>query len=188
MSFNSLHNVLETIEKQPSWKIQQEHRHLVKCWQSVIEPKIALHTRPLYMARKIFWVATSSSVWAQTLSLKRHTLLKKLNALLPYKLIDIRFSSAHWHQQNQSQRDSSNTQATQRKDPSKMENNEVIISSLSSLDDDNSNPKAAFERWAKVIKKRSQQLPPCPHCQCPTPLSELQRWNLCSHCVAKQWQ
>ncbi|AOW99895.1 hypothetical protein BJP34_10915 [Moorena producens PAL-8-15-08-1] len=49
-------------------------------------------------------------------------------------------------------------------------------------------PEAAFKHWAKMMQMRSQNLPLCPQCQCPTPPGELQRWDVCGLCAIKQWQ
>jgi predicted nucleic acid-binding Zn ribbon protein len=49
-------------------------------------------------------------------------------------------------------------------------------------------PIAAFEQWATQVRSRSQTLPLCPKCDCPTPAGELQRWQVCGVCAAKQWQ
>jgi predicted nucleic acid-binding Zn ribbon protein len=38
------------------------------------------------------------------------------------------------------------------------------------------------------MRSRSQQLPLCPHCQCPTPAGELERWQMCSICATKHWR
>ncbi|MGK7875287.1 MAG: DUF721 domain-containing protein [Xenococcaceae cyanobacterium] len=186
MSFNSIHQILKTIEKQPGWVQYQQYRRVLQCWEGVIEPKVALQTRPLYIARKVLWVATSSSVWAQTLSLQRYSLLKKLNAQLPEQLVDIRFSPAQWHNKNRPHDSSSNPQSIPQEQHPSLVVTEADPSSLNQLPEGN-NLQAAFQRWVEVIKARSQNLPLCPQCQCPTPKGELQRWDVCAHCAAKQW-
>ncbi|MFS8830558.1 DUF721 domain-containing protein, partial [Synechococcus sp. R8-2] len=47
-----------------------------------------------------------------------------------------------------------------------------------------SDPKVAFERWARVVKQQQtqQNLFPCPACRCPTPAAELERWFVCGFC------
>ena len=101
MSFDSLDGVLAALKQQSIPELQQYHR-LLESWQAIVEPSVALQTRPLYVSRQILWVATSSSVWAQTLSLQRYALLKKLNAELSEPLVDIRFSTAQWHKRDRS--------------------------------------------------------------------------------------
>ncbi|MGA7933784.1 MAG: hypothetical protein WCA35_09575, partial [Kovacikia sp.] len=48
-------------------------------------------------------------------------------------------------------------------------------------------PKLAFQNWAQRVRSRSQNLPLCAHCSCPTPPGELERWEVCALCAAKRW-
>lgn len=182
MSFNSLIKLLEAIERQPGWEQQQQYRRLLQCWEEAIEERIRLNARPLYIARKVLWVATSSSVWAQTLSLQRYTLLGKLNPKLSEQLVDIRFSPARWYEGN---RANSTLSSIEQNHPSSIENN-IVESEVSASDGET--PQAALKRWRERIKIRSQKLSLCPQCHCPTPEGELLRWDVCCHCAAKQWR
>ena len=186
MSFNSLARLLEAIEKQPGWETYSQYRRLLGCWSEVVGEKVAPQTRPLYIARQVLWVATSSSVLAQELSLQRYSLQKKLNAHLPQPLADIRFSSAKWHSQTTTRASafSNSSSSDEQEHPSQLE----TAADLSSLNlTEESDPQAAFQRWAEIIRRRSRALPPCPQCQAPTPPGELQRWQVCACCAAKQW-
>ncbi|MGF1480090.1 MAG: DciA family protein [Cyanophyceae cyanobacterium] len=173
MSFDSLDHVLEAIALPNS----QQHC-LLEAWHTVVKPQVARHTRPLYVQRQVLWVATASSVWAQTLSLQRYSLLKKLNAQLDELLVEIRFSPAQWHQSSPASPDTAS-----REHPSHLEREiRDLLPQLPAGD----NPHAAFQRWATTVQARSHSLPGCPQCQCPTPPGELQRWGMCIHCLAKQ--
>ncbi|ACK65624.1 protein of unknown function DUF721 [Rippkaea orientalis PCC 8801] len=182
MSFNSLNHLLNALENKPEWAQYQRYQRLCQCWNQIIDSKVALHTRPLYLQRNIFWVATSSAVWAQTLSLQRYTLLKQLNHRLSCDpLGDIRFSCAQWH----------DASSQGEKSPDLPHPSEVNLPN--SLRDDPQIPPAktpqeAFERWRSLVQARSLFLPLCPQCHCPTPPGELQRWSICVHCAARQWQ
>jgi predicted nucleic acid-binding Zn ribbon protein len=83
MSFKPLPQIIKRIEAQPQWDTLRLYRRLADCWGQVVGPKVAQHSHPVSLARQILWVATSSSVWAQTLALQRSTLLKKLDILVP---------------------------------------------------------------------------------------------------------
>jgi predicted nucleic acid-binding Zn ribbon protein len=187
MSFNSLPEILEHLEKQAGWERHQQYRHLLQCWTAVVEPPVALQTRPLYIARQVLWVATSSSAWAQTLSLQRYFLLKKLNTLLREPLTDIRFSSAHWHDRLSDSTDEKPGQMSPvEKHPSLVDETLPPSSTPERLMEDNT-LDAVFARWTEVVRSRSQSLPLCPQCQCPTPVGELERWTVCACCAAQLW-
>jgi predicted nucleic acid-binding Zn ribbon protein len=185
MSFNSLKQIIKAIEKQPGWEEYQQYRLLCQSWQEVIDKKIAQNSRPLYIARKILWVATSSSTWAQELSLKRYSLLKQLNSKLPFQLVDIRFSPAKWHDSQASTSVVASNLTKQEDRPSKVDFNAAVLSE-SSLASSNK-LEIVVQRWAKTWEMRSQTLPCCPKCHSPTPSGELKRWGLCHHCIAQKW-
>lgn len=196
---NSIDRILEKLEQQPGWEQYQQYRRLLKCWHAVVDGKIAENSRPLYVAREILWVATSSSTWAQEISLRRYNLLKKLNAQLPFQLIDLRCSPAGWHQ-NKNARTFTNSLSTDlQQHPSKVaiapttfspptDNNSQIDTPTSNSGNGKSQQLAAsFQRWAQIMQVRSHNLPLCPQCQIPTPHGELQRWGLCHYCAAQKW-
>lgn len=180
MSFNSLDRIIALLEQQPGWEQYQQYRQVVDCWQQVIDQKLAQHTRPLYISRQILWVAISSYSLAQELSLQRFYLLKKLNHQLSFVLKDIRFSPQHWYQSKNSASNS-----TQSSHPSQIEISQTenkIVNSAPAKD-----LNTAVQRWQKILQERSQNLPTCPQCGCPTPLGELERWQLCCHCISQKW-
>lgn len=176
MSFKSLNHILVALENQALLDGLQMFRHLLACWSEVVGVQAASHTRPVSISRGVLWVATSSSSWASNLSFQRHRLLKKLNAQLPSPLVDIRFSTAQW--QNNFCHNSVDAEVWEAH-PSRIDAESLpSFSQTPELKD----PQAAFQHWADLVQERSQQLPLCPHCQCPTPIGELQRWGVCALC------
>ena len=183
--FKSLEHILGSLKEESGWQDQPFHR-LLNYWPEAVGTVVAAHTRPTSIQREVLWVATSSAVWAQELSFGRQRILAKLNAYLPSPLLDIRFSTAQW-QRTQNSRSSADEQTTVdawRSHPSLVLNAPQV---LSSEKPHYQNPDEAFKNWAKVMQRRSRNLPLCPQCQCPTPEGELRRWGICSICVAKQW-
>jgi len=176
----SLNHILDTVTNQPQWQGPLEFQRLLKCWTEVVGTKTAQQTRPYLISRDVLYVATSSSVWSQELKFKRHQILKKVNALLSEPLTDIHFSTARWKQDFDSVNETLNPQSSG-----------VVEVASESQEEQASTPKApqlTFQQWAQVMQEKSRSLPLCPQCQCPTPDGELQRWNLCGLCAAKQWQ
>ncbi|HBE17434.1 MAG TPA: DUF721 domain-containing protein [Cyanobacteria bacterium UBA11149] len=199
--FESLNRILSKLENQPLWQERQELQQLLACWAEIVGTKAAQETRPFAIARDTLYVATSSSVWVQDLKLKRYQILKQLQAKLSIPFTDIYFSTAQWHQDST---DSSTTSLSQHPsyiDP-KFGNSQCRDGSKNGDDCQNSppipldaaslptyrDPQSAFARWAQILQARSQSLPLCPQCGCPTPMGEIQRWYVCALCAAKQWQ
>jgi len=190
--FDSVEKILNQLEQQPGWEKFRLHRQLLKSWDSIVSPKIAQNTRPLYVNRGVLWVATKSAARAQELSFQRYSLLKKLNRKLPYSVKDIRFSSSQWHQKNEDkqslktalfslsnkQKDQAN--ATQQKSLNQGIKREVKVTSAQAA-------KLAAKHWLETIEHNSANFFTCPKCNAPTPLGEIERWGLCYHCIAQKW-
>ena len=183
MFFSSLEQTLAQITNQPGWEKYQQYRQVLECWQQIVSQTIAQHTRPLYIQRQVLWVATSSSVWAQELTLQRYTLLKKLNSQLAFSLKDIRFSSSQWQQSRYLL--APNTQPQRSYHPSgiSINTNQNNVNNLPLAND----PQAVVKQWLNGIQARSSNLSLCPQCHSPTPEGELKRWSLCCHCATKKW-
>lgn len=184
MSWKALDTLLLTLQQQPSWEAHRQYQRLLQVWEKVVDPPILAVTKPFALRRQVFWVATITPVWAQTLTLQRYPLLKTLNSYLDQPLLDLRFSSVQGYQlQNDSASTSSETvNPPQRPQP-------VIASSLNlaSPSPPPKTPMEAFQRWARVLQARAEQLPACPRCQSPTLPQDLQRWSVCSSCVRQRW-
>lgn len=185
--FKSLNDILGILQNQPQWREHQQFQHLLKCWAEVVGTSVAQQTRPYSISKDVLYVATSSSVWAQELKFKRRFILKKLNVQLSNPVVDIHFSTAQWQKGS-----SPGNGACQSQPSSWQEHPSRVDEDTSALPLDKialpQNPQLAFQHWAETMQARSLSLPLCPQCQCPTPPGELQRWNLCGLCAAKQWQ
>ncbi len=183
MSWNSVNNILGCLQIQAQLE-EQPLQILIRLWPEIVGKAIATHTQPLLIQRGILRVATPSAAWSQNLAFERQGLLVKINAVLPSPLREIRFSTAGW------QRPQAETQIEPtvllEEHPSYLGTADIPRSN-SNHRSMNQNAHAAFEDWAQKIHKRSQTLPLCPLCECPTPQGELQRWQVCSLCAAKQF-
>ena len=191
MFSNSLKNILQHLAQQPGWEQYRQHQEVMECWSKIINPKIAQNTRPRFISRQILWVATSSSVWAQELSLQRYSLLKKLNSQLTFTLSDIRFSSVDWHKSSENLPLKKEDEVKKAKNLAISAKNKTFIDKKLENDPEINDPKIALQKWLKNLKNRadSPTIPffPCPQCGSPTPASELERWQVCCHCVADKW-
>jgi len=184
MAMRSLQQVLGAIEHQPNWQQRQQFQHLQVRWMEVVGAVVAAQTRPIALQRQVLHVATSSSVWAQNLMFERQRILDKLNAQLPFRISDIRFSTARWNDKSAAVAASETTELWERH-PSRM----VAPTQANRLPPvEPKTPDDAFQRWAEQVKARSHALPACPLCRCPTPKGELERWSMCAHCIAKTWR
>ena len=178
-----INHILSAVENQPHWQGVREFRRLLKYWPEIVGASAAKHTRPYAAFQDVLYVATSSSTWAQELKFKRRTILKKLNLRLSIPLTDIRFSSAQWQEESASETSSAN-----RLFDSWHDSPEPIAPSDTTPPDSPNNLKSIFQDWAEDMQTKVQTLPLCPQCQCPTPAGELERWDVCALCAAKQWR
>lgn len=174
------HIVISALENQPHWQGQQQWQQVLNSWVQVVGATAARQTRPHSLVRDILYVATSSSAWVQDLQFKRPVILQQLNAHLSSPLVDIRFSTAHWHQDN-----SAPPTTSLQAHPSHL--GEAVSEFPSSHLSNSNTPQLAFQEWVEMIQVRSRMLPLCPQCHCPTPPGELKRWQVCGLCAAKQW-
>lgn len=180
MSFDSLNHVLGSLENQERWQGRRQFQQLLACWAEVVGTIVAAQTRPLSIQRKVLQVATSSAAWSQNLAFERHLILQKLNDRLSLGLTDIRFSTAQWQTSSLDNSIASETLNLWKGHPSRLEN--APSAAVTPPIDD---PQTAFRNWARLVRARSQHLPLCPVCHCPTPEGELIRWAVCSLCAAK---
>ncbi len=195
MDFYALHRVLNDLEKQDRWRSRQLYQTLLTCWPEIVGSLVAKHTRPTSIRKRVLYVATSSAAWAQNLGFERPRLLQKLNPVLAEflsdgELLDIRFSTAQWHRAKSTSADpilAEDEQEFWRNHPSWIGLSSQLPTSQPEMRDPASDPQTAFQQWSVLIQQRSQSLPLCPICQCPTPTGELKRWGRCALCAAKQW-
>ncbi len=194
MSWQSVNDILDKLEIQAQIRAQPFQRVLC-VWNDVVGLPAAVHSRPISMQRQVLRVATSSAAFAQNLMFQRQKILQGLNSHLDQPLIDLRCSTAGWHlpltptqelkpslQEHPSYIYNTNHLTEQTSSPSH------IGAGLTSQElTSRENVNIAFASWAQKIKIRSHNLPLCPQCQAPTPPGELQRWGVCSLCVAKQF-
>jgi predicted nucleic acid-binding Zn ribbon protein len=185
MSFQSIDRVLGQLGDRYRAHDQQHSQRLLRAWVEAVGPVVAVQTRPISIYNEVLRVATSSSAWAQNLVFERQRILAKLNVLLASPLVDIKFSPAQWQEQPRSALSASLQAQLWQQHPSRMttEVGQISVQRSEALTE----PLQAFKHWGTLIRSRTQNMPVCPRCQCPTPPGELKRWALCSLCIAKQW-
>lgn len=179
MSLKSVNDIINLLVRQGKLQPPPIIR-LLKVWPEVVGASIATYTRPVSIQRNVLWVATASAAWAQNLTFQRQAIVQKVNQSLETPVTDIRFSTAEWKRSSYQAKVKSTTILENH--PSYTGNSEQSLPQPS-LDQ----AHTTFARWAETVKERSQNLPLCPQCQCPTPPGELQRWGICSFCAAKHF-
>jgi predicted nucleic acid-binding Zn ribbon protein len=174
MSLNPINKVLKQILSQADWQEYQRYQQLVEVWSKVVPSTWLGRTRPLYIKKKVLWVATANSVWAQQLQLQRRSILTELQQL--FELTDVRFTTAGW--QSESDAEASQPLPHPSALPPMPKPNLPPLATIT--------PDAAIERWLAIYRGRASYLPLCPQCQSPTPPGELQRWSICAACMAQK--
>lgn len=180
MALTSLVQLVKTFDRHPAWRQQQLFQQLLAAWPDIVGGAVAMNAQPIEIRRQRLVVATISPVWAQTLTFERHHILKKLQQRLPkLPCSDIQFSPAQWHGQPAASATELPIwqQHPSRAKPGKARSPQKFPQSASE----------AFQAWQQQVRSRSQGLPSCPRCGCATPAGELERWSLCSLCVAQDW-
>ena len=183
MALNSIDQLLQVILAQPQWEKQQRFHELVKCWYQIINVKVAQNTRPYCLRDDNLSISTSSSVWAQELSLQRYQLLNKINRRASQPIKELSFSSAKWYPHSKAIEAEVDINT---KHPSLIEIDHNSIPSKTQRSPLISNPQEAMNQWWAKVKQRSHSLPLCPQCQASTPEGELARWGICACCFAQQ--
>ncbi len=179
MAFTSLTQLVKTFERHPARRQQQQFQQLLGVWAEVVGSAVAAKAYPIALRQQRLVVATANPVWAQTLAFERHHILKKLLQRFPdLPCKDIQFSTAQWRSPSS---ESVAAPAPWRDHPSRVKSCATPPKAL---------PKSAaeaFQAWEVAVRSRSQGLPICPRCRCATPAGELERWSMCSLCVAQTW-
>jgi predicted nucleic acid-binding Zn ribbon protein len=184
MSLKSVNQIFDILKNQAQLQ-EPPLVMLIKCWQDIVGSVFASHTRPVMIQRDVLRVATSSASWAQNLTFERKRLLLKVNEKLATPLVDIHFSTAGWHGLPLPKPE--NKIVSPREHPSFLDSHDTSPNVNPNVN--NFHPRRAdkaFSNWAERVKARSQNLPLCSSCQCPTPPGEIERWGVCALCGAKR--
>ncbi|MFY7802751.1 MAG: DUF721 domain-containing protein [Limnoraphis robusta] len=179
----SLNQVLGRLHIQLLTPEQQQFQSTLDHWAMVVGQRAIAHTRPVSINRGVLIVATSSAAWSQQLTFKRSQILRQLNQRLSNPLNDIKFSTALWHGQGNCSVSAEDAADRPQNHPSYI--TDIPPSQTNALPTPVS-PQTAFANWAEMIQRRSQSLPECPQCHCPTPPGELKRWSVCAMCFSQQ--
>jgi predicted nucleic acid-binding Zn ribbon protein len=183
-----LDEVLGSFGSHPRWAELKQMQTLRQLWPELVGEAVAAQTYPLSLRRQVLQVATSTPAWAQNLTLQRQIILRKLNSRLQSPLSDIRFSSGAWHKGSSPAAPHPDAELTSKfyGAPRLADQDGQRPGSCRGPNSKQptSDPKVAFERWARVVKQQQtqQNLFPCPACRCPTPAAELERWFVCGFC------
>ncbi|MEB3281479.1 MAG: DciA family protein [Lyngbya sp.] len=181
--FQSLNQILDRLQVQLLTPEQQQFQSILDVWATVVSQRAIAQTRPISLTRGVLLVATSSATWSQQLSFERSQMLRRLNQSLSCPLHDIKFSSALWHSQADSLTSDDRLSDQTQQHPSFVPN---LPPSSTPVSPATVTPQTAFQNWAEIIQRRAHNLPECPHCHCPTPAGELQRWSVCAMCFSQQ--
>jgi len=183
MPWQSLPQLLQHLEQQPTWQQHSHFQKLLHHWPAVVGDLVAQQTRPITIRRGVLCVATASAVWAQNLSFERQRILAKLNPLLAHPLTDIHFSTAQWSDPSRGTHadrpeDQDHPSATPSSATPSACSPVIAPGAIAPL-----TPDTAFQHWRQRLQQQRQPLPLCPQCHCHTPPGELARWSVCALCA-----
>ena len=85
-----LMDILEQSKSNLAWTITA-CRHLT-IWEKVVDERVARQTEAIKIRNKVLYVSTSTSTWAQELSLLKREIINKFNQTAGQEVIrDVRF-------------------------------------------------------------------------------------------------
>ena len=173
MALDALGKLLAIAQAKQSWPIPLDFQEIRKNWEELVGEKVARNSRPTALINNVLWVSVSSSAWSQELSFKRRDIIRRIKERVT-ELKDIRFSPGNWTRSPLPRTDDFSLH------PSfvgEIERGQRVKGKLT--------PTESFKDWAERVKARSEGLPLCPQCQCPTPNGELERWSICALCFSQ---
>ncbi|MBF2099203.1 MAG: DUF721 domain-containing protein [Gloeomargaritaceae cyanobacterium C42_A2020_066] len=151
----TLHGILRHLAAEPAWQRWLEWQEVLKAWPEAAGRERQHHAQPLYVQRGVLHLGTTNAVWAQQLAFERLELLERLNQHLSFTLKDLRFRPALSPDQQLPSRRVSPVKGRAPEQPGI--------------------PKLPCPHRAPLAT-------PCPRCQAPTPLEELDLWRVCALC------
>ncbi|WP_218081604.1 DciA family protein [Anthocerotibacter panamensis] len=164
----SVNNVLQKLQQTQDWRKTQQFLAILEIWSQVAGPLVTPHARPQRLSDGQLWVATSSPVWAQQLTLQRQALKDRLLAHLPdLRLKDIRFAPTGWH-----------TPPPTPITASVAAKVEAMPFHWPATDD----PQERLAQVIQVVHWRQAQWPSCPGCTLKAHPASFKRWKCCPAC------
>ncbi len=178
---SALGKILQQIIQQPAWKYYRDYCQIKYSWHELVNSQATENSKPLHIEKDTLYVATSSAVWAQELSLQSFAISKKIQTHLQIKITKIKFSPARWH--------SLKTRippVTNNEIKLQAVNLQQIIEAKKSRSTQSESTQALIRQLLEKTKAKSSTLT-CPQCNCLTTQAELTRWQVCRHCIAQKW-
>ncbi len=87
-----LAGLLAGITNSQGWRQQLDTHSLFLHWESIVDPTINTHARPLKIVGNVLWLEITNSAWMQQLQFQKIQLLETVNKTLRLShLTDIRF-------------------------------------------------------------------------------------------------
>lgn len=166
----------------PQWQSSAEIRQILALWPQFVGPAVAQHSQPTKIRANVLYVAVSSAAWSQTLTFERSRILQNIHQKLPTtqrSIRELRFAPAEWQRLSRV----SEPTPTQPLSHHPCWADSPASFPISKV----RNPDVMFQQWARRKQQQLANQSRCPACQSPCPTRELNRWSVCSICVAKRW-
>ncbi|MDX2255494.1 MAG: DUF721 domain-containing protein [Pseudanabaenaceae cyanobacterium bins.39] len=196
MVLSGLSHILHNIQSRTSWQQRCQYLLVVEHWTAIVGESVAKQSSPIGIYQNVLQVAVSNSVWSQALTFERLRILSKINDMMAQlspqsnqkssqnamKLVDIHFSTAKWATRQQTL---NLAKVNNKEHPSYLPEFQDAstycpqVQSVKPPED----AREAFERWQKIMRLRSPQMPNCPQCDRPALQGELARWQMCRVCA-----
>lgn len=180
-SRSSLGSILQQIIQQPAWQNYRDYCQIRDSWHELVNTQALANSKPLHIEKTTLYVATSSAVWAQELSLQSYAIARKIQTNLQIEITKVKCSPARWHSL-QAPKIATNNDEIQLQET----NLRQIIEAKKNTRVKSESPQLIIRQLLEKTNVQSSKTM-CPQCDCPTTQAELARWGVCRHCIAQKW-
>ncbi len=78
-TLKGLSGVIRQLGEEFHLEEKKEFFEALKDWESLVGPRAAAHTKPLYIENRTLYVAAEGSAWAQEISFMRNKIMRGIN-------------------------------------------------------------------------------------------------------------
>lgn len=75
----SISKVISQLSKEFHIEEKKEYHEALRDWKELVGPRLADHTKPLYIENRVLHVGVEGSAWAQEVSFRKNAIIQGVN-------------------------------------------------------------------------------------------------------------